>query len=126
MKITLALAASASRPCPRRRRLLRLRRGPDRRCRRRRRHEDHAGGVRRADRRARKSYAAQKQAFPKAGTPEFQSLQTQAVAFLVQRVQYEQQAEKLDVTVSEAEIDKRVEEVKKQYFEATRRSSPRS
>jgi parvulin-like peptidyl-prolyl isomerase len=66
--------------------------------------------------RARKSYTAQKQAFPKAGTPEFQSLQTQAVAYLVQRVQYEQQAEKLDVKVSEAEVDKRVQQVLKQPF----------
>jgi foldase protein PrsA len=66
--------------------------------------------------RARKSYTAQKQAFPKAGTPEFQSLQTQAVAYLVQRVQYEQQAEKLNVTVSEAEVDKRVQQVLKQPF----------
>jgi len=66
--------------------------------------------------RARKSYVAQKQAFPKAGTPEFQSLQTQAVAYLVQRVQYEQQAEQLDVTVSEAEVEKRVQQVLKQPF----------
>jgi foldase protein PrsA len=67
--------------------------------------------------RARKSYGAQKQAFPKAGTPEYQSLQTQAVAYLVQRIQYEQQAEKLGVTVSDAEVDKREQQVLKQpYF----------
>jgi foldase protein PrsA len=67
--------------------------------------------------RARKSYSAQKQAFPKAGTPEFQSLQTQAVAYLVQRVQYDQQAEELGVTVTDAEVDKRVQQVLKQpYF----------
>ena len=35
---------------------------------------------------ARKSYAAQKQSFPKAGTAEFKSLQEQAVAYLVLRV----------------------------------------
>ena len=39
--------------------------------------------------RAKKSYTAQKRAFPKAGTPEYQSLQTQAVAYLVQRDEYE-------------------------------------
>ena len=66
--------------------------------------------------RARMSYTAQKQAFPKAGTPEFQSLQTQAVAYLVQRVQYEQQADQLGVTVSDAQVDERVQQVLKQPF----------
>ena len=38
--------------------------------------------------RTKKTYAAQKRQFPKAGTSEYQSLQTQAVAFLVQREEY--------------------------------------
>ena len=66
--------------------------------------------------RAKKSYVAQKRDFPKAGTPEYQSLQTQAVAFLVQREEYAREAEKLDIEVTEAQIDKKVDEVKKQYF----------
>ena len=66
--------------------------------------------------RAKKSYAAQKREFPKAGTPEYQSLQTQAVAFLVQREEYAREAEKLDIEVTAAQIDKKVDEVKKQYF----------
>jgi foldase protein PrsA len=66
--------------------------------------------------RAKKSYTAQKRAFPKAGTAEFQSLQTQAVAFLVQRVEYEQEGEKLGIKVTEAQITKKITEVKKQYF----------
>jgi foldase protein PrsA len=66
--------------------------------------------------RAKKSYAAQKRDFPKAGTAEYQSLQTQAVAFLVQRVEYEREGEKLGVDVTEAEITKKINEVKKQYF----------
>ena len=36
---------------------------------------------------ARKSYTNQKRDFPKAGTPEFQTLKNQAVSFLVQREQ---------------------------------------
>ena len=66
--------------------------------------------------RAKKSYAAQKRDFPKAGTPEYQSLQTQVVAFLVQREEYAREAEKLDVTVTDAQIAKKLDEVKTQYF----------
>ena len=72
--------------------------------------------------RARKSYLLQKQDFPKAGSTEYQSLQTQAVAYLVQRVQYEQQAEDLGVTVSDADVDKREQQVLKQaYFGGDRK-----
>ena len=46
--------------------------------------------------RAKKTYKAQKRAFPKAGTAEYQSLQTQAVAFLVQRAEYDNRAEDLE------------------------------
>lgn len=66
--------------------------------------------------RAKKSYTAQKRDFPKAGSPDYQSLQGQAVAFLVQRVEYEQEAEKLGVEVTDKEVADRVAEVKKQYF----------
>jgi len=67
--------------------------------------------------RAKKSYAAQNRDFPKAGTAEFQSLQTQAVAFLVQRVEYEREGDKLGVDVTEAQVTKKINEVKKQYFQ---------
>ncbi len=66
--------------------------------------------------RAKKSYESQQRDFPKAGTPEYQSLQTQAVAFLVQREEYEKEAGSLGVDVTEEEVDKRVDEVRKQYF----------
>jgi parvulin-like peptidyl-prolyl isomerase len=66
--------------------------------------------------RTKKSYAAQKRQFPKAGTSEYQSLQTQAVAFLVQRAEYAREADKLGVKVTDAQIQKKVDGVKKQYF----------
>jgi len=66
--------------------------------------------------RAKKSYTAQKRAFPKAGTSEYQSLQTQAVAYLVQRQEYATEADKLGVDVTDAQIAKKIDEVKKQYF----------
>jgi parvulin-like peptidyl-prolyl isomerase len=67
--------------------------------------------------RAHKSYTARKQSFPKAGTADYQSLQEQALAYLVQRVEYEQAAEELGVTVTDAEIAKRNKQVLAQpYF----------
>jgi foldase protein PrsA len=65
---------------------------------------------------AKVSYTAQKREFPRAGTPEYQSLQSQAVAFLVQRVEYRQQAEELGVEVTEKELDERIELVRKENF----------
>ena len=66
--------------------------------------------------RAKKSYAAQKRDFPKAGTSDYQSLQTQAVAYLVQREEYAREADKLGIDVTDQQIAKKVDEVKKQYF----------
>jgi parvulin-like peptidyl-prolyl isomerase len=66
--------------------------------------------------RAKKSYVAQKRAFPKAGTAEYQSLQTQAVAFLVQQAEYAREAEQMGVDVTGAQITKKINELKKQYF----------
>jgi parvulin-like peptidyl-prolyl isomerase len=66
--------------------------------------------------RAKKSYTAQKRAFPKAGTSEYQSLQTQAVAYLVQREEYAREADKLGIDVTDQQVAKKVDEVKKQYF----------
>ena len=66
--------------------------------------------------RAKKSYTAQQRDFPKAGTPEYQSLQNQAVAYLVQREEYAREAEDLGIQITDAEVAKKLEEVKKQYF----------
>lgn len=66
--------------------------------------------------RAKKSYASQKRAFPKAGTQDYQSLQTQAVAYLVEREEYAQEGKALGVEVTDKQIDKRVTEITKQYF----------
>ena len=49
---------------------------------------------------AQKSYATQKRPFPKAGTPEYATLKNQAVQYLVQRAEFQQEAAKLGFTVS--------------------------
>ena len=68
---------------------------------------------------ARQSYKAQKREFPKAGTPEYNTLKNQAVQFLVQREQFEIKADELGVEVSEKQVADRLEQIKKQYFEGS-------
>ena len=65
---------------------------------------------------AKKSYANQKREFPAAGSQEFQTLRNQAVQFLVQREQFEQEAGELDVEVTEKQLDARLTQIQKQYF----------
>jgi len=65
---------------------------------------------------AKKSYKTQKREFPKAGSQEYQTLKNQVVGFLVQRVEFEQKAEELDIEVTEKQVDARLEQIKKQYF----------
>ena len=65
---------------------------------------------------AKKSYKNQKREFPKAGSQEFQTLKNQAVQFLVQREQFEQEAKALDVEITDKQIDARLEQIQKQYF----------
>jgi foldase protein PrsA len=65
---------------------------------------------------AKKSYKNQKRDFPKAGSQEFQTLKNQAVQFLVQREQFEQEADGLDVNVTDKQVDARLAQIQKQYF----------
>ena len=65
---------------------------------------------------AKKSYKNQKRDFPAAGSQEFQTLRNQAVQFLVQREQFEQKAEDLDVEVTDKQVDARLAQIQKQYF----------
>jgi parvulin-like peptidyl-prolyl isomerase len=67
--------------------------------------------------RAKLSYEQQQRSFPKAGTPEYQSLQTQAVAYLVQRAQYDLEAAERGLEVTDEEVDERIDEVKNESFE---------
>jgi foldase protein PrsA len=55
---------------------------------------------------AKQGYKAQNQAFPKAGTPEYQSLQQQYVAYLVELAEFRKAADDLGLKVTEKDIDK--------------------
>jgi foldase protein PrsA len=65
---------------------------------------------------AKKNYEAQKQDFPEVGTPEYETLKSTLLKGLVQQSQWEQAGAKMGVTVSEKEIDTRLEALKQQYF----------
>ena len=67
--------------------------------------------------RAKKGYEASKQEFPKVGTPEYQSLQTQYVAYLVQREELAQAAADLGIVVTKKDVDKAEDELVKSRFE---------
>jgi foldase protein PrsA len=66
--------------------------------------------------RAKTAYSQQKRDFPKTGTPEYKSLQNQAVQYLVQQAKYREKAKDLDVKVTDKEVDDRLKQVKQQYF----------
>jgi len=65
---------------------------------------------------AKKTYVTQKRTFPSPGTREYDQLKNQFVQYLVQREQFEQEGEELGVTVTDEQVDKRLKELKKQYF----------
>lgn len=66
---------------------------------------------------AEQSFLAQQREFPAVGTAEYEALKSQAVQFLVQRVEFAQQAEELGIEVTPEEVDERLEELKAQFFE---------
>jgi peptidyl-prolyl cis-trans isomerase C len=65
---------------------------------------------------ARRTYKARKTAFPKAGTTQYKSLEDQAIQYLVQESEYEQKAKSLGIVVTPADVQKRLKQIKKQYF----------
>jgi parvulin-like peptidyl-prolyl isomerase len=61
-------------------------------------------------------YKAQKQPKPKFGSAAYTQLQDQAVAFLVQQSELQQEADKLGVKVTQQDIDKQVATIRKTYY----------
>jgi parvulin-like peptidyl-prolyl isomerase len=69
---------------------------------------------------AKKGYENQDQQFPKAGTPEFQSIQTQYVAYLVELEEFRQAADDMGVEVTDKDVDAAESEVIKSRFDGKR------
>jgi foldase protein PrsA len=66
--------------------------------------------------RAKKSYDAQKRAFPKPGSTEYEQLKGQAITFLVQQAEVEEQASSLGIDVGDKDVDKEIARYKKQFY----------
>ena len=64
-------------------------------------------------------YKARKQPEPKVGTPAYTQLRDQAVTFLVQQEELQQEADKLGVTVSQQDVDKQVATIRKTYYKGS-------
>jgi parvulin-like peptidyl-prolyl isomerase len=69
---------------------------------------------------AKRGYESQKQEFPKAGTPEYQNIQRQYVAYLVELEELRQAAEELGVSVSEKDVDAAEQELIESRFDGKR------
>jgi parvulin-like peptidyl-prolyl isomerase len=66
---------------------------------------------------AKRTYKARKTAFPKPGTTQYKTLQDSAMQYLVQQSELEQKLIDLGLKpVSDADIDKKLTQVKKQFF----------
>jgi parvulin-like peptidyl-prolyl isomerase len=66
--------------------------------------------------RAKKSFQASKRPFPKPGSQQYNTLQGQAVTFLVQRAEFAQKAADMGIHITDKQIDDRIEQLKKQYY----------
>ena len=62
-------------------------------------------------------YKQQGRDVPKAGTPEWTTLKANIVQYLVQRAQFEEKAEELDIVVTDKQIDDELAKVKKDFFQ---------
>ncbi len=62
------------------------------------------------------SYDLQKRSFPKAGSQEYQTIQSQVLQDLVQRAELAQEAPKLGVTVTDKQLEDQLKQLKKQYY----------
>jgi foldase protein PrsA len=63
-----------------------------------------------------RSLQSQGQTFPKAGTTAYASLRTQVMTALVQNAEFETEAARLGVKVSDKDVQSQLDQIKKQYF----------
>jgi hypothetical protein len=66
---------------------------------------------------AQRSFKQQGRPFPKQGTSEYETVKSQAITLLVQQAERESKADSMGIKISSADVDKRLAEIKKQYFQ---------
>ncbi len=70
---------------------------------------------------AKTNYERNKRKFPGAGTQEYRAVQNQIVNYLVLREGYICEGEDMDIEVSDKEIDKRLDELVRQYYKGDKK-----
>jgi foldase protein PrsA len=71
---------------------------------------------------AKRSYKARKSPFPQPGTTAYKQLEDQAMQYLVQQDELEQEAKKLGISITAADVDKRLKQLKQQYFQGNEKA----
>ena len=65
---------------------------------------------------AQQSFKQQGRPFPKQGTTDYETVKGQAITLLVQQAEREAKADEMGVEVADKDVDKRLDQIKKQYF----------
>jgi len=65
---------------------------------------------------AKRSYAQQGRKFPTQGSSDYETVKGQAVTLLVQQAERQEKAGSMGIHVSNADVQKRLDQIKKQYF----------
>ena len=66
---------------------------------------------------ARRSFKQQGRPFPKPGTTDYESVKGNAVTLLVQQAERQEKADEMGVKVTDADVQKRLDQIIKQYFQ---------
>jgi parvulin-like peptidyl-prolyl isomerase len=66
---------------------------------------------------AQTSFKQQGRTFPKAGTTDYETVKGQAITLLVQQAERESKAASMGIKISDADVAKRLAQIKKQYFQ---------
>src|SRR5919108_2670766 len=66
---------------------------------------------------AEKTYKARKQDFPAVGSPEYDQLKQAILRSLIEQAEFEIGAEELGIEVTDEDVDKRLDELKQQFFQ---------
>ena len=62
------------------------------------------------------NFEATKRKFPAPGSVDYANLKTNATQFLIQSSEYQQEANKLNVKVTDQDVENRLQQIKKQYY----------
>src|ERR1051325_5255773 len=62
------------------------------------------------------NYKATNHAFPKPGPVELANLRSNATQFLISASEYEQEADKLGIKVTDADVQSRLDQIKRQFY----------